>query len=160
IERSVLELKERFKLKVVVFDPYQMQSTAQRLRERKIRIEEYQQTPGNLTDASQNLYELIKSRRITLYPDAPMRLACQRAVAKETARGWGIAKEKSSHKIDVIVALAMACRATLDARIFHISRAGQGPLNWDAPDWVIDLYKERARRKENERHPPNVANPQ
>jgi hypothetical protein len=31
-----------------------------------------------------------------------------RAVASESARGWNIAKEKQSHKIDVIVALAMA----------------------------------------------------
>jgi hypothetical protein len=31
-----------------------------------------------------------------------------RAVALETTRGWHIAKEKASHKIDVVVALAMA----------------------------------------------------
>jgi hypothetical protein len=31
-----------------------------------------------------------------------------RAVALETTRGWRIAKEKASHKIDVVVALAMA----------------------------------------------------
>jgi hypothetical protein len=32
-------------------------------------------------------------------------------VALEIARGWRIAKEKASHKIDVIVALAMAALA-------------------------------------------------
>jgi phage terminase large subunit-like protein len=37
-----------------------------------------------------------------------MRLSIQRAVAVETARGWRIAKEKASHKIDVVVALGMA----------------------------------------------------
>jgi hypothetical protein len=31
-----------------------------------------------------------------------------RAVALETTRGWRIAKEKASHKIDVVVAFAMA----------------------------------------------------
>ena len=31
-----------------------------------------------------------------------------RAIAVETPRGWRIAKEKSAHKIDVIVALAMS----------------------------------------------------
>lgn len=31
-----------------------------------------------------------------------------RAVALETSRGWRIAKEKQSHKIDVVVALAQA----------------------------------------------------
>ena len=37
-----------------------------------------------------------------------MRLAVSRCVALETTRGWRIAKEKTSHKIDVIVALAQA----------------------------------------------------
>ena len=37
-----------------------------------------------------------------------MRLAAIRAVALETSRGWRIAKEKASHKIDPIVALAQA----------------------------------------------------
>ena len=42
-----------------------------------------------------------------------MRLAASRAVAVETSRGWRISKEKQSHKIDVIVALAMACHAAV-----------------------------------------------
>ena len=46
-----------------------------------------------------------------LYPDAAMRLAVSRAVAIETSRGWRIAKEKQSHKIDVVVALAQAAHA-------------------------------------------------
>jgi len=42
------------------------------------------------------------------YADDQIRLAVQRAVAVETPRGWRIAKEKQAHKIDVVVALAMA----------------------------------------------------
>ena len=37
-----------------------------------------------------------------------MRLALSRCGALETSRGWRITQEKVSHKIDVIVALAMA----------------------------------------------------
>ena len=52
-------------------------------------------------------------------------LAVSRAVAVESPRGWRIAKEKVSHKIDVVVALAMATRAavepnTADAWIAYI----------------------------------------
>ena len=43
-----------------------------------------------------------------------MRLAISRAVAKQTPRGWRIAKEKATHKIDCVVALAMACHAAVD----------------------------------------------
>ena len=46
----------------------------------------------------------------------PMRLAVSRAVALETARGWRIAKEKQSHKIDVVVALAMAAHACVQGQ--------------------------------------------
>jgi hypothetical protein len=69
---------------------------------------EFAQSMPNLTEASSNLYELIKGRNLAVYPDAEMRLAVSRCVALETSRGWRIAKEKVSHKIDVVVALAMA----------------------------------------------------
>jgi hypothetical protein len=77
---------------------------------------EYPQSPANLTAASQGLFELVTGRNLVMYADAPMRLAVSRAVALETARGWRIAKEKQSHKIDTIVALAMACHATVEGQ--------------------------------------------
>jgi len=54
------------------------------------------------------MYELVKGRNLAVYPDAEIRLAVSRCVALETSRGWRIAKEKVSHKIDAVVALAMA----------------------------------------------------
>jgi hypothetical protein len=54
-----------------------------------------------------NLYELFKGRNLALYEDADIRLAVSRAVALETSRGWRIAKEKQSHKIDFVVAMAL-----------------------------------------------------
>ena len=50
-----------------------------------------------------------------LYSDAAMRGVAARAVAIETLRGWRIAKDKQSHKIDVLGALAMACHAAVQA---------------------------------------------
>ena len=61
-----------------------------------------------------NLYELIKGGGIVVYPDEQIRLAVSRAVAVESPRGWRIAKEKVSHKIDVVVALAMAALAAVE----------------------------------------------
>jgi hypothetical protein len=57
---------------------------------------------------------LIKGRGIVVYPDDAIRLAVSRAVAVENPRGWRIAKEKASHKIDVVVALAMAALAAVE----------------------------------------------
>jgi phage terminase large subunit-like protein len=113
IEAFVLDLAKRFAVRKVLFDPYQMQSTSQRLARAGIRIEEFPQSNANLTLASQNLYDLIEGRNLALYPDQAMRLAVSRCVAIETARGWRITKEKQSHKIDVIVALGMAAWAAV-----------------------------------------------
>ena len=113
IEQTVLDLSKRFQLRQVLFDPYQMQATAQRLTAAGIKIEEFPQSSPNLTAASQNLYDLIMSGSLRCYPDAAMRVALSRCVAVETPRGWRIAKEKVSHKIDVIIALAMAAYAAV-----------------------------------------------
>ncbi len=74
---------------------------------------EFAQTSGNLTEASTGLYELFKGRNLILYPDADLRLAVSRSVALESSRGWRISKEKASHKIDIVVALAQACFAAV-----------------------------------------------
>jgi phage terminase large subunit-like protein len=113
VEATLIDLYNRFAVRAIRFDPFQMQATAQRLQKRGLPVREFPQTVPNLTVASQGLWELIESRGLILYPDAAMRLAASRAIAIETARGWRIAKEKQSHKIDVIVALGMAAHAAV-----------------------------------------------
>jgi phage terminase large subunit-like protein len=113
VEATILDLKQRFSVRKVLYDPYQMTATAQRLTKLGIPLEEYPQTPSNLTVASQNLFDLIQSQNLICYPDAAMRLAISRAVATETPRGWRISKTMASHKIDVVVALAMAAFAAV-----------------------------------------------
>jgi phage terminase large subunit-like protein len=116
IEATVLDLHSRFSVRQVLYDPYQMASTAQRLQRAGVRMEEYPQHVANLTAAAQGLYELIKGRNIVAYPDPQLRLALSRAVAVEGSRGWKISKEKQTHKIDVVVALAMAALAAIQTQ--------------------------------------------
>ena len=111
IETTLRELHQRFSIVKCLFDPYQMASTAQRLAKHGVAVEEFPQTVGNMTAASQQLYELVQGQRLILYPDAAMRLAAIRTVAVETARGFRITKDKAAHKIDSIVALALAAYA-------------------------------------------------
>jgi phage terminase large subunit-like protein len=96
-------LRARFRVREVRYDPYQMAATAQRMRRVGLPMVEFPQSLSNLTAASQNLFELIKAQGIVTYPDADIRLALQRSIAVETTRGWRIAKEKVSHRIDVVV---------------------------------------------------------
>ena len=69
---------------------------------------EFAQTVGNMTDAGQALYDAIKHKTLKLYQDGELRKEACFAIGKETPRGMRIVKEKASHKIDAIVALAMA----------------------------------------------------
>ncbi len=108
LEELLLDLFDRFNIGEARYDPYQMIAVAQRLTKRGLPMVEFPQTVPNLTEASSNLYELIKGSNLEAYEDAEIRLAVSRAVAVETTRGWRIAKEKTSHKIDVVVALAQA----------------------------------------------------
>ena len=71
-------------------------------------MQEYLQTVGNLTEIGQNLYDLVEYRNLILYPCKDLRFEASCAIGKETGRGIRIVKEKSSQKIDQIVALAMA----------------------------------------------------
>jgi phage terminase large subunit-like protein len=113
IEATVLDLHSRFLVQECLYDPYQMASTAQRLQRAGVKMEEYPQSVPNLLQASQNLYELIKGRNLIAYPDEAIRLALSRAVAIESARGWKISKDKQTHKIDCVIALAMSALGAL-----------------------------------------------
>ena len=116
IEAYLLELNRRFQVKQILYDPWQMQSVAQRLLKQNLPIEEFPQSSPNLTAASQNFFDLIESQGLVLYPDEAMRLAISRAIAIETPRGWRIGKDRGSNKIDVVVALAQACYAAVRAQ--------------------------------------------
>lgn len=114
IEATLRELAERFSMQVVRFDPYQLVAVAQRLQNAGLPMDEYPQTLDRLTAIGTNLYELVKGQNLETYPDAEIRRAVASAVAKETPRGWRIAKEKASRKIDVVVALAMGALAAVE----------------------------------------------
>jgi phage terminase large subunit-like protein len=152
VESAILELHQRFNLRGCRYDPYQMASSAQRLTKAGVKMVEFPQTTGNLTEASQNLYDLIKSNNFVAYPDDEIRLAVNRAVAIEGARGWRITKEKASHKIDVVVAMAQAALGAVQegavSRGFFAFFAGGDTMLVDGevvqvdttPEKPVDLY--------------------
>jgi phage terminase large subunit-like protein len=113
VEDYLLEQRKRFNIRVVRYDPYQMARSASTLRKAGMRMREFPQTVPNLTLMGDNLYALIHSRNLRAYPAPEVRLALARAVAIESARGWRIGKEKQTHKIDIVIALGMACLAAV-----------------------------------------------
>ena len=108
MEAYLLELYHAYTLLSVRYDPYQFHRSAMTLTKKGLPMQEYPQTGPNLTDMGQNIYDLIEYGNIRLYPCKDMRYEATCAMAKETSRGLRITKEKSTQKIDQIVALAMA----------------------------------------------------
>ena len=135
IEQFILDLRKRFLVCKILFDPYQMQSTAQRLSRAGLLVEEFPQSPANLTTIAQNLFELVRGQNLLVYPDPGMRLAISRAVAIETQRGWRIAKQVQSHKIDVVVALAMAAHAAVQGQSESYYNTNMDAWVGDDVDW-------------------------
>jgi phage terminase large subunit-like protein len=115
----IRELNKGYSLSEVKYDPYQLHDLSGRLRSDGIPMVEFPQSVPNLTSMGTNLYELIKAGNLILYPDEQMRLAASHAIALQTSRGWRIAKEKTSFKIDSIVALAMAALAVVEGGAYQ-----------------------------------------
>ncbi len=61
------------------------------------------------------LFDLLNGKNLRLYSAEELRQQALNTVAIENPRGWRIAKEKASRKIDAIVALAIACVAAIEA---------------------------------------------
>src|SRR5262249_16721521 len=155
VEATILEWRKRYSLRKVWFDPFQMVSVAQRLQKQHIQIEEYPQTVSNLTAATQNLFDLIQSRNLLLYPDPAIRLSVSPAVIVESRCGWRLDKLKQSHKVDVIVALSVAALAAIKgaAEPFYDPWSPEWDAAWgtagdlDAPPptpgWKLAGFKSR-----------------
>jgi len=116
VEAYLRELHARMPVARILADPYQLHRSITTLRAAGLPIEEYPQTTANCTDMGQAVFEALKGRQIRLYADAELRTQALSTVAVESSRGWRVAKEKSSRKIDAVVALAMALTAAVSLR--------------------------------------------
>jgi phage terminase large subunit-like protein len=111
MEAYIKVLSRNFDIAEVRYDPFQFHRSATTLTKEGINMVEFPQTVGNLTDMGQCLFDAVKHQSLKLYADAEMRKEASFAAGKETPRGMRIIKEKSSHKIDAIIGLAMAVHA-------------------------------------------------
>ncbi len=116
IQEHLLDLAARFQVDRILGDPWQLHQMITGLAAQGIPIEEYPQTVGNTTAMGQALWDLISGRNLKVYPAEDLKTQALGTAAVETPRGWRIAKEKASRKIDSMVALAMACVAALNVR--------------------------------------------
>ena len=105
----------RARIEKILVDPYQMARSVQTLQAAGLPVEEYNQTQGNLTEATEALYSVLTTRGIRLYPADDLRTHVLNAVSIETPRGIRLSKQKTSNKIDAAVALSFAVLAAIQA---------------------------------------------
>ncbi len=116
IEHYLRELHQSYAVRAILCDPYQLHRSITTLKAAGLPIKELPQTTPNTTQMGQRLFDLLSGKNLRLYPAPDLRAQALDTVAVESPRGWRIAKEKASKKIDAIVALAMACVAALERR--------------------------------------------
>lgn len=110
IEKYIEHVYNKFRVVGIWYDPTQLHQMMTNLYNKGIRTEEFPQTVGNMTKASQNIYDLFKSQSYVSYYDEEFRRHLQMTVAETKGQGFRIVKTKTSerHKIDGAVALAIA----------------------------------------------------
>jgi phage terminase large subunit-like protein len=114
VEQALWECVQGYAVQAIYVDPFQMHRSITTLQQAGLPVQEFPQTSQNLTRMGQTLLDLLRGRNLCLYPDDEMRAQALSTVAVESPRGFRLAKEKSGKKIDLIVALSMACLAALD----------------------------------------------
>jgi hypothetical protein len=116
VEEDLRTLNDQNDVVEVLCDPYQLHRSITTLHATGIPIREFPQTQANCTLMGQTLFDLLTGQNLELYQSDEMRQQALSTVAVENPRGWRLAKEKASKKIDAIVALAMACVAAMAHR--------------------------------------------
>jgi phage terminase large subunit-like protein len=106
VEEDIRASSKRFMIRKIVCDPWQMQSTIQKL-EGAYPIEEFTFTTENVRRLSENLYSLLHNGQLVLYPDEALENELLRLSAKSTSYGWRI-DHKSGEYSDRAIALGMA----------------------------------------------------
>jgi phage terminase large subunit-like protein len=124
-KKGILDLEKTFEsllgiyakeyvIRSCYYDPYQAIRSAQELKKQGVPMREYPQTLGNCVQMSSTLQGLLKSGSLMLYKDKDVRQHLLNAKVKETPRGWRIVKATQAAKIDIAIALAMACQSAQD----------------------------------------------
>lgn len=107
IGAEVIRLHKAGQVDAVVCDPYQLHTLILEWTKAGIKVIELAQNAGRV-ESDQALYTAILGRTIRHYNDPVLNEHIKNAVAVETPRGYRLAKEKTSLKIDAAVALSMA----------------------------------------------------
>lgn len=115
VENHLLAIHQNFdRLGLLSMDPYQAVSILQRLRERGLPVESFNFTPANITRLTQNLFQLFKDQRISLFEHDDLVNELLTVKVVEKSYGLRIDHDHGKHD-DHVIALGMAALAAVEA---------------------------------------------
>jgi len=112
---EILRLHGQKQVSACVYDPFQFHSLAIQLEQAGVKMLEFPQTNARVASDTA-LYDAIIGKTIKHANHPELNEHVANAVAKEGTRGLRLAKEKTSRKIDLVVALSMAA--------YHLQHVG------------------------------------
>ncbi len=106
VEEVVMACNKSFNIALNILDPWQMKSTAERLK-RLIKIEEFTFTSSSIQKLSQNLYYLFHNELIKIFSHKLLEEELLSLNAEEKSYGWRI-DHKSGGFSDHVVSIGMS----------------------------------------------------
>ncbi|MBE0573868.1 hypothetical protein IH575_03130 [Candidatus Dojkabacteria bacterium] len=119
LKTELIQLYTKFNVVSINYDPAHLYQLMLQLGQMGYPVREFGQTQGNMIKASQNLYDLLKFRRLWTYKDDEARTHVQNTVAQSESTGFRIVKQKQTSRgmtkpMDYTVALAMAAYRAIE----------------------------------------------
>jgi phage terminase large subunit-like protein len=105
---QVETLAERYRIVECAYDPFFFRQASQELQQRGVRMVEFPQRLERMCTASETLYRAVVEGRLTHPDDPALNRHVAAATAKQSPRGWQLAKAKGGGNNDAAIALALA----------------------------------------------------
>lgn len=139
VESDILWANQNFSVERNILDPWQMKSTAQRMKS-LVKIEEFTFTSSSIQKLSQNLYYLFHNKLVRIFPHELLEEELLSLNAEEKSYGWRL-DHKSGGYSDHVISLGMSSMyAVQDERVTA------GVLITDSP--TLEEFQERERAEE------------
>lgn len=159
IGKEVLQMHQARQVRAVCYDPWQLATVAKQWEKAGIKCIEMPQTNQRI-ESDTALFNAIVSGSIEHYKNSDLDEAVRNAIIIETPRGMRIAKEKSSKKIDALIALSMSHHAAISSPAAGNVQVIPSPFYGDGPP--LNEYIEIAGQMvhapghTDQPHPPGV----
>jgi phage terminase large subunit-like protein len=108
IEEFILELKQRYRVREVAYDPRFFNRSAELLEQAGLTMVEFMQASAPMADAYQSFFQLALEGLLCHNGDPIFASHVEATAADKTERGWKVRKLKSSQRIDATVAAVLA----------------------------------------------------